>query len=157
MLTASWSISHSVSERRETKAPMTGKNIWRLCKEYGRLLGCPEHPSTCPRSSNGRGPERKVRAASRQVLGSPDGISIRVSGTTTFSPILLVSCEAAEPLQRVPELDTQREVHTDGPRPSETKGTPPETVRHIFEGAEKKTQDPKIVEQHKKVQRGGRT
>ena len=21
---------------------MTGKNIWRLCKVYGRLIGCPE-------------------------------------------------------------------------------------------------------------------
>ena len=25
-----------------TRAPMTGKNIWRLCKVYGRLIGCPE-------------------------------------------------------------------------------------------------------------------
>jgi len=25
----------------KTKAPMTGKNIWRLCKVYGRLIGCP--------------------------------------------------------------------------------------------------------------------
>jgi len=24
-----------------TRAPMTGKNIWRLCKVYGRLIGCP--------------------------------------------------------------------------------------------------------------------
>jgi integrase/recombinase XerC len=26
----------------KTRAPMTGKNIWRLCKVYGRLIGCPE-------------------------------------------------------------------------------------------------------------------
>ena len=25
-----------------TKAPMTGKNIWRLCKVYGRIIGYPE-------------------------------------------------------------------------------------------------------------------
>ena len=25
----------------KTRAPMTGKNIWRLCKVYGRLIGCP--------------------------------------------------------------------------------------------------------------------
>ncbi len=25
-----------------TRAPMTGKNIWRLCKVYGRMIGCPE-------------------------------------------------------------------------------------------------------------------
>jgi hypothetical protein len=25
----------------KTKAPMTGENIWRLCKVYGRLIGCP--------------------------------------------------------------------------------------------------------------------
>jgi integrase/recombinase XerC len=25
-----------------TQAPMTGKNIWRLSKVYGRLIGCPE-------------------------------------------------------------------------------------------------------------------
>lgn len=24
------------------RAPMTGKNIWRLCKVYGRLIGYPE-------------------------------------------------------------------------------------------------------------------
>ncbi len=24
-----------------TRAPMTGKNIWRLCKVYGRRIGCP--------------------------------------------------------------------------------------------------------------------
>ena len=23
-------------------APMTGKNVWRLCKTYGRLIGYPE-------------------------------------------------------------------------------------------------------------------
>jgi site-specific recombinase XerD len=26
----------------KTRAPMTGKNIWRLCKTYGRLIGYPE-------------------------------------------------------------------------------------------------------------------
>ena len=26
----------------KTQAPMIGKNIWRLCKVYGRLIGCPE-------------------------------------------------------------------------------------------------------------------
>src|SRR5439155_3671106 len=26
----------------ETRAPMTGKNIWRLCKVYGRRIGYPE-------------------------------------------------------------------------------------------------------------------
>jgi len=26
----------------KTKAPMTGKNIWRLCKVYGRMIGYPE-------------------------------------------------------------------------------------------------------------------
>jgi integrase/recombinase XerC len=26
----------------KTRAPMTGKNIWRLCKVYGRLIGSPE-------------------------------------------------------------------------------------------------------------------
>jgi integrase/recombinase XerC len=26
----------------KTQAPMTGKNIWRLCKVYGRLIGYPE-------------------------------------------------------------------------------------------------------------------
>ena len=25
----------------EDAGPMTGKNIWRLCKVYGRLIGCP--------------------------------------------------------------------------------------------------------------------
>ena len=25
-----------------TRAPMTGKNIWRLCKVYGRMIGVPE-------------------------------------------------------------------------------------------------------------------
>lgn len=25
-----------------TRAPMIGKNIWRLCKVYGRIIGCPE-------------------------------------------------------------------------------------------------------------------
>jgi site-specific recombinase XerD len=25
-----------------TRAPMTGKNIWRLCKTYGRLIGHPQ-------------------------------------------------------------------------------------------------------------------
>ena len=25
----------------KTRAPMTGKNIWRLCKVYGRMIGCP--------------------------------------------------------------------------------------------------------------------
>jgi site-specific recombinase XerC len=25
----------------KTRAPMTGKNIWRLCKVYGRLIGYP--------------------------------------------------------------------------------------------------------------------
>ncbi len=25
-----------------TPAPMTGKNIWRLCKVYGRMIGYPE-------------------------------------------------------------------------------------------------------------------
>src|SRR5262249_42099351 len=28
--------------RRKTRAPMTGKNILRLCKGYGRLIGYPE-------------------------------------------------------------------------------------------------------------------
>jgi integrase/recombinase XerC len=27
---------------RKTSAPMTGKNVWRLCKVYGRIIGCPE-------------------------------------------------------------------------------------------------------------------
>jgi integrase/recombinase XerC len=26
----------------KTRAPMTGKNVWRLCKVYGRMIGCPE-------------------------------------------------------------------------------------------------------------------
>jgi site-specific recombinase XerD len=26
----------------KTRAPMTGKNVWRLCKVYGRLIGYPE-------------------------------------------------------------------------------------------------------------------
>jgi integrase len=26
----------------KTRAPMTGKNIWRLCKVYGRIIGYPE-------------------------------------------------------------------------------------------------------------------
>jgi integrase/recombinase XerC len=26
----------------QTRAPMTGKNIWRLCKVYGRMIGVPE-------------------------------------------------------------------------------------------------------------------
>ncbi len=26
----------------KTRAPLTGKNIWRLCKVYGRLIGFPE-------------------------------------------------------------------------------------------------------------------
>jgi integrase/recombinase XerC len=26
----------------KTRAPMTGKNIWRLCKTYGRLIGAPQ-------------------------------------------------------------------------------------------------------------------
>jgi integrase len=26
----------------KTRAPMTGKNIWRLCKVYGRIIGHPE-------------------------------------------------------------------------------------------------------------------
>ncbi len=26
----------------KTTAPMTGKNIWRLCKVYGRMIGYPE-------------------------------------------------------------------------------------------------------------------
>ena len=26
----------------KTRAPMIGKNIWRLCKVYGRIIGCPE-------------------------------------------------------------------------------------------------------------------
>jgi integrase/recombinase XerC len=26
----------------KTREPMTGKNIWRLCKVYGRIIGCPE-------------------------------------------------------------------------------------------------------------------
>ena len=26
----------------KTSAPMTGKNVWRLCKVYGRIIGCPE-------------------------------------------------------------------------------------------------------------------
>jgi site-specific recombinase XerD len=26
----------------KTRAPMTGKNIWRLCKVYGRMIGYPE-------------------------------------------------------------------------------------------------------------------
>jgi site-specific recombinase XerD len=26
----------------QTRAPMTGKNIWRLCKVYGRIIGFPE-------------------------------------------------------------------------------------------------------------------
>jgi site-specific recombinase XerD len=26
----------------KTRAPMTGKNIWRLCKVYGRMIGVPE-------------------------------------------------------------------------------------------------------------------
>jgi len=26
----------------KTRAPMTGKNIWRLCKVYGAKIGCPE-------------------------------------------------------------------------------------------------------------------
>ena len=26
----------------KTRAPMTGKNVWRLCKVHGRLIGCPE-------------------------------------------------------------------------------------------------------------------
>jgi integrase/recombinase XerC len=26
----------------KTRAPMIGKNVWRLCKVYGRLIGCPE-------------------------------------------------------------------------------------------------------------------
>jgi integrase len=25
----------------KVRAPMTGKNIWRLCKTYGRLIGQP--------------------------------------------------------------------------------------------------------------------
>lgn len=25
----------------KTRTPMTGKNIWRLCKVYGRIIGCP--------------------------------------------------------------------------------------------------------------------
>src|SRR5437016_12944978 len=25
-----------------TRAPMTGKTLWRLCNVYGRLIGCPE-------------------------------------------------------------------------------------------------------------------
>jgi site-specific recombinase XerD len=26
----------------KVRAPMTGKNIWRLCKVYGRIIGYPE-------------------------------------------------------------------------------------------------------------------
>jgi integrase len=26
----------------KTSAPMTGKNVWRLCKVYGRIIGYPE-------------------------------------------------------------------------------------------------------------------
>lgn len=26
----------------KTRAPMTGKNIWRLCKVYGQMIGYPE-------------------------------------------------------------------------------------------------------------------
>ena len=26
----------------KTRAPMIGKNIWRLCKVYGRIIGYPE-------------------------------------------------------------------------------------------------------------------
>jgi site-specific recombinase XerD len=26
----------------KTRAPMTGKNVWRLCKVYGRMIGYPE-------------------------------------------------------------------------------------------------------------------
>ena len=26
----------------KTRAPMTGKNIWCLCRVYGRRIGCPE-------------------------------------------------------------------------------------------------------------------
>jgi site-specific recombinase XerD len=26
---------------RQSRAPMQGKNIWRLCKTYGRLIGYP--------------------------------------------------------------------------------------------------------------------
>src|SRR5262249_34692966 len=26
----------------KTRAPMTGKNVWRLCKIYGRMIGYPE-------------------------------------------------------------------------------------------------------------------
>ena len=25
----------------KTRQPMTGKNIWRLCKVYGRMIGAP--------------------------------------------------------------------------------------------------------------------
>ena len=35
---SSWGRRHQGNVRR----PMTGKNLWRLCKVYGRLIGYPE-------------------------------------------------------------------------------------------------------------------
>jgi len=34
---STWGLRH----QGKTRAPMTGKNIWRLCKTYGRLIGQP--------------------------------------------------------------------------------------------------------------------
>ena len=35
-----WS-SWSQRRRGKVQAPMTGKNVWRLCKTYGRVVGYP--------------------------------------------------------------------------------------------------------------------
>jgi integrase len=51
-----------------TRQPMAGKNIWRLCKTYGRLVGYPEPPAACAaprRGRRGAGPAARPRGGPR--------------------------------------------------------------------------------------------
>jgi integrase len=61
----------------KTCAPMTGKNIWRLCKVYGRLIGFPElKPTTYATASRWRS-SNSITISSRSARCSVTRGSIR--------------------------------------------------------------------------------
>jgi integrase len=55
---------------RRTRAPMAPKNIWRLCKTYGKLIGSPgaQAPRPAPR---GRGRGARATTRSRRSARAP--------------------------------------------------------------------------------------
>src|SRR5262249_14675390 len=56
----------------KTRAPMTGKNIWRLCKVYGRIIGYPELKPHDPARCRDGGSRTRSRAGTRATRASAD-------------------------------------------------------------------------------------